>query len=255
MTRRSIVLLLFCCWLPLAAYAAGNPIQFSADAVQQAPQRPDMIARMFVGSQGVRTEYEVNGQPVVEIVFTSEGRRLVMFPQYRSYMEQAGGKPIDMGVPKDTNPCATQPGATCTRMGEEKINGRDTEKWEVTRNVEGRSVRSLHWIDKERKLPVREFFADGTVSELHLLGQANVSGRNTEKWELVINTPDGKTITSQQWYDTQLHLTIREEMEGGFVREMRNIKVAAQPAALFRIPAGYQKVSQPPFQPPAPQQR
>ena len=34
---------------------------------------------------------------------------------------------------------------------------------------------------------------------------------------------------------------IREELPGGYVRELRNIKVGKQAADLFTIPAGYQR--------------
>ena len=53
-------------------------------------------------------------------------------------------------------------------------------------------------------------------------------------------------MQSIQWYDKQLKMVIREELPGGYVRELRNIKLAKQPKELFSIPAGYQRRDEPP---------
>ncbi len=48
-----------------------------------------------------------------------------------------------------------------------------------------------------------------------------------------------------RWFDPELNLAIREEFPGGFVREMKNIKLAPQDASLFEVPAGYKKIALP----------
>jgi hypothetical protein len=233
---------------PLSTFAAEKVVQFSAQAVQTMPNRPEMVANMYVGKNAVRTDYTANGQKVIEIVYLDQKRRVMILPDQSSYMEK-----IDESVPsidagnKNINPCAGLNGITCKKLGTENVNGRNAVKWEMTsKQNTGREVKTLHWIDVERNMPVKEFFQDGTVSELRNIKNEKVNGRNTEKWELIISSPDGNKTKSYQWYDPALKIEIREEMPGGYVRELRNIKQENQSAKLFEIPSSYKKVTQPP---------
>jgi hypothetical protein len=146
------------------------------------------------------------------------------------------------------------PGTTCRKLGDETIAERQTEKWEFTTERNGQTYRSLHWIDVNRRMPIREFYPDGTVTELTMLGSETINGRSTEKWRMQMTHADGQQISSLQWYDPQLKIAIREEMPGGYMRELRNIKVGNQDKGLFEVPTGYQRVQQlPPYlMPPQP---
>lgn len=224
------------------AHAVDVKLEFSAEAAQMAPQRPTMLAQMYVSKKAVRTESNVNNQQYVEIVFPEEGRRVMLMPQQRSYMEQSGLPTFPAAKQKKNfSPCAGVAGTTCKKLGTEKLQGRQTEKWQITDQREGRSLRSLHWIDIKRRMPLREKFADGTLSEIKILKKEKINGRNTEKWQLSVTRSNGQSMQSTQWYDTQLKMVIREEMPGGYIRELRKIKVAKQAKELFDIPAGYQR--------------
>ena len=50
-------------------------------------------------------------------------------------------------------------------------------------------------------------------------------------------------MQSTQWYDPELQIAIREELSGGYFRELRDIRVAPQPDHLFTVPADYQRVT------------
>jgi hypothetical protein len=52
-------------------------------------------------------------------------------------------------------------------------------------------------------------------------------------------------MVSHQWYDPEINMNIREEMAGGYTRDIVNIKVGPQPKDLFGIPAGYTETSMP----------
>jgi hypothetical protein len=78
-----------------------------------------------------------------------------------------------------------------------------------------------------------------------MLGPDTVGGRKTEKWELTVTGPDGKSTNSYQWYDPLIEMNIREESGNGYFRELRNIRPGNQPDSLFTIPAGYKEVSMP----------
>jgi hypothetical protein len=98
-------------------------------------------------------------------------------------------------------------------------------------------------MDEERHMPLREQWPDGTVTELRLLGFEKLYGRPTERWEMKTTRPDGEAMQSTQWYDPELQIAIREELAGGYFRELRNISVGPQPAHLFTVPANYQRLT------------
>ena len=49
-------------------------------------------------------------------------------------------------------------------------------------------------------------------------------------------------MQTTQWYDRELQIAMREELPGGYFRELRNIRIGPQSDALFRVPAGYRLV-------------
>ena len=222
-------------------------VEFSADAVQKAPARPEYHARMYVSKHAVRTDSELNNTPVIEIVNSKQQTRLLLVPKEKVYVQQKSNKPTKQAVANESapkKPCKGLTDTTCKMLGKEKINNRQTEKWEFVINRNGQNYRSLHWIDEERRMPVREFFPDGTVTELLLQSKEKMNGRQTERWLMQTTHADGQQISSTQWYDPELKISIREEMQGGFIRELRDIKTGKQDKKLFEIPAGYKKVEQ-----------
>lgn len=239
------------------AQAFDVVVEFSAEAVQQAPSRGEYRASMYVSKNAVRTESVINNVPVVEIMYPDKNMRVMLIPQEKIYLQQQSNQPasgVSASKSKSVKPCEGVPNTTCKKLGNETINGRQTEKWEFLVQRNGQSVRSLHWIDTERRMPIREFFPDGTVTELSILGKEKLNGRQTEKWSMQMTRADGQQMKSLQWYDPELKLAIREEMQGGFVRELKNVKAGKQDRKLFEIPPGYRKVEQlPPYlMPPRP---
>jgi hypothetical protein len=68
------------------------------------------------------------------------------------------------------------------------------------------------------------------------VGTETVNGRACDKWEF---TGDGKHTA---WIDQKLHIPVKTVSSDGATMELTNIKEGAQPASLFEIPAGYQKM-------------
>ncbi|MCO6411849.1 MAG: hypothetical protein J5I92_03810 [Thiogranum sp.] len=231
-----------------SAFASASNVQFSAQAVQTTPDRQSRNAQIHVGDNRVRLEYEQDGQPVIEIYDMANQRALLLVPQQNSYLERKlppGGIMNPMLPPRDTSPCDQVPNAQCTRLGSDVIYERPVSKWEMLIVRDGQPVRSLHWIDEKRHMPLRQLWEDGTVSEMRPLGQETLHGRNTERWEVSVRPETGEAMLSTQWYDPELRIAIREELPGGYFRELRNIRVAPQPGNLFEVPAGYQQMTMP----------
>jgi len=230
------------CFLSFSANAFDVAQEFSAEAVQSIPGRPSMNVKMFISKKAVRTESTMNGNTVVEIVYPKDNRRVLLNQLRKTYIEQKAQNNKTTKVKKiNSSPCNSIVNATCKKLGKEKISGRDAVKWEMTVQRNGQSFKSLHWLDKKRHMPLREQFHDGTVSTMTLSGKEKINGRNTEKWKLQAIRPDGQKMESKQWYDPKLKMVIRETLSGGYVRELRNIKVARQNKSLFTIPSDYKK--------------
>ena len=244
-------------WLHGTAVAFNVAAEFSAQAVQQAPMRPEYHASMYVSKNAVRTDSTINGVAVVEILNSKEQTRTLIVAKDKIFLQQKRTPDAADAIatkPTPENPCAGIPQTTCQKLGVEMVNQRKTEKWEFTREFGGQTFRSLHWIDVQRRMPIREFLADGTVTELRMQGTETINGRKTEKWILQMTRSDGQQMTSTQWYDPQLKMAIREELPGGYIRELKDIKIGKQDEHLFEIPSGYTRVDQLPdyLKPPQP---
>jgi hypothetical protein len=220
------------------ALAAG--VEFSADAqTTDLQSNQSASARMFVGKEGMqRKEFHYGNQQVIEIVRPREGILWQLLPDSNSYYEYK----IPESAPGSTsdNPCATTQGLQCNLLGEESINGRLARKWRISGKTPRGEIQRTLWIDKQRKIPLRQENGRGDVAELRLLGKEQFAGRMVEKWQMSM-THEQQTFRSFQWYDPRLQLTIREEVPGRSVKELSNIKEGPQGLELFQIPAGFRK--------------
>lgn len=239
-------LIVVACAVLMSRYAHAEPkiIEFSADAVISAPQQIVKQTKLFVSEKAVRSEAMINGQNIIEIVYPDEGRAVLINDSLRSYKERIFDHQSE--TKNDDSPCDQISNAICEKLGTENIDGYKTEKWQIIHEKGGRKLRTLHWIDVKRKLAIREFFPDGSVVELKMIKKEKVNGRDTEKWERSLSRPDGKNAKSYQWYDPGLKIAIKEELSGGHVRELKNIKISKQSKNLFSVPDGYKKIE---FQP------
>jgi hypothetical protein len=237
--------LLLALFAPMAS-AALPGVEFSATAVQQAPNQPVREARMVVTPDKVRMEYKDKDQTLIEITDLAAGRSLRVMPDSGTYeVQQARPQVLEQirQAQGPKSPCVGNPQASCKQLGEETLFGRPVVKWEMAVEYQGRTYRSLYWLDKERFMPLRQMWADGTVNELRPVGKEMLGSRATEKWEMVTKRSNGQTTTATQWFDVELGLVIREELPGGYLRELRDIRVGPQDPALFEVPAGYRQVA------------
>ena len=231
-----------------AATHAASTIQFSAEAIQKVPGKPEMRAKIFVGNNAVRNEYQMNGETFIELIRQGEKGKVILNPQKKEFVVIPGAPAnlpfLARNKNKESSPCKGIKNVTCRKLADEKLNDRKTAKWEFVNRVNNRELRSLHWIDSEKNFPIRELFPDGSSSEMRMLGEEQVDGRTTQKWEMVRMSPDGQRQYSMQWHDQELNFAIREVLQGGYSRELRNIKIGKQMSSKFKIPTDYKQVSQ-----------
>ncbi len=241
--RYSLFLLLII-MLPLApaADAGWFGADFSAEAVQIRPGQPPMSSRMHVSKGRLRTEFEKEGRLLVEILDPTAQRGWLLFPAQRSYMERKL-PPGQVSAGANPDPChqLTAKQAQCSALGSETIDGRATQKWRISTSRGER----IEWIDEQRHFPVRQEQNGKLSFERRYLGEDEVSGRACEKWEMRMTTANGETVSSLQWYDPELNIALRQELAGGFIRELRGLQLAPQDASLFAVPEGYQRIQPP----------
>jgi len=222
--------------------------EFSADTLETDSQGNARTGKLYVGDGQVRTEFDVNGKTIIQIMDLEQQQALMINPDQRTFMRrQAGqGELASSNRTADASPCAGMQNISCKALGKEKIDGRTTTKWEFVKKLQGQSATMYFWLDEQRKIPVRQEMPDGSSMELHMVGLESVNERQVEKWEMIAEQPDGKRITSYHWYDPEIKMNIREQQPGGYLRELVNIKTAVQPETLFAVPQGYNEIQAPP---------
>ena len=224
-------------------------VQFSAETVQTTAQGQTTTGKIFVGDNRVRTEGAQNGQQFVQIADNANGVSYIVVPDQRSYMEMRvpAAAPLPQGKPAD--PCANLQGVTCRKVGSEAIGGRAATRWEMTSSAGGQTRSMTQWIDDERGTPLRVQASDGSANESKLLAKEQYEGRNVEKWETTMTRAGQQPAVSVQWLDPELGVPVRGKAPDGSTFELRGIRVGTQPADLFSVPAGFQKITPPQAQP------
>lgn len=247
MTPMPMKLLIPALWLlllPAHPVIAAEPlIQFSADTVASAPQRGTQNGRLYIGDGKVRTEMDMNGNTLIQIMDVDSQTAYMLNTEQKTYMQRKGAQ---ASMPADSTgkatPCDGMPGITCRKAGEETISQRPAVKWELANPAAGDDEKLYYWIDKERNIPLRQLMPDGSRLEMELVGTEKINGRKTEKWKMTASRPGNADQITWQWYDPEIRMNIREELPGGALREIRNIRIAPQPAELFTVPEGYKEL-------------
>ncbi len=83
------------------------------------------------------------------------------------------------------------------------------------------------------------------------MGNANFDNRSTVHWSVDFVDEKGESPYAQLWVDPRLNIAIRETYADGLTVEMHHIREGSQPAHLFELPSGYQKVVLPAPPPPS----
>jgi len=224
-------------------------IEFSAEMSQRGPQGELSSGKLFAGDKRMRTEMSHQGQRIIRITDEGRGVEWMLFPDRKKYMEQTPGRsggamPSAQVIPAE-DPCSGMPRLTCRRLGEEVISGRTAVKWEMVTSHRERTMKSIQWIDKERGIPLRQELFDGQTTALKFIATEKLNGRQVEKWEMVATMPGRPKVRTLQWFDPELKIAVRQEFPGSVVSELKNIRIGKQPDDLFKIPAGYERMTVP----------
>ena len=223
----------------------AHSVSFTADAVQIRGTEVSH-ARMFWNDGSVRFEYMDLGVPMVQI-FDSKNNKVVWLDSAKKvYLEREltdqQAAPVTAGTEKKHNPCDDFPDAECIRLKSAELNDRQTDKWLITLEVNGRDQHIFQWIDKKHQILVRQENPDGSVLDVKILDNQEVNGRQVRRVDMNAIDPDGNSVHAIQWYDPMLDIVVRQQADDGAVDELRNIKIETINAEMFAIPEGYKTV-------------
>lgn len=219
----------------VTARAGWFGADFNARLIHGSKQGNTINGSMYVDSGRVRTEIEQDGQLSIEIIDPFVGKAWVLDQDKKQYTVR--DVPV---LSKETanshNPCSSLAGAECRLLATEILNGRQAKKWFIQTD----KSKKLQWRDVQHGFPVQVVESGQVVMSMVYLGSEVVNDRKVERWK-ALQRRQGSIIESQQWYDPQLNIAIRQLAQDGSYRQLNNIKIGKQNEALFLPPQGYKK--------------
>jgi uncharacterized protein (DUF2141 family) len=144
-------LLLAAVALSLSAPAAAqkaNP--FSADMVMTPKAQKAAPMTMKIYSSGAKFRMDTPGGAV--ITDTATKKSVMLMPAQKMFMDLPAGDDKGPKPVSGNTPCAGDKTLTCKDLGTEKIDGRETHKWQVTQ-ANGSS--STVWLDSKIGFPLK----------------------------------------------------------------------------------------------------
>jgi hypothetical protein len=148
---------------------AGGPA-FSAEVVtiNIRDRTERSVGKIYVDNFRQRKEMSIPdkraiaeyGQTVIQIVNPQRQAMWQIFPEKRKYWEWLGKIPTEqLPLPGDSRHfCAKTKdrGVSCAKLAAESLGDRTTDKWELMITREGRTMKTLVWIDPKLGMPIRE---------------------------------------------------------------------------------------------------
>ncbi|MEO5376677.1 MAG: hypothetical protein H7832_02655 [Magnetococcus sp. DMHC-6] len=259
--QKILLALPFLLWTTPTWAAPWYNSAFSAQIQKSDPNDPtsNATAQIIVGKESFRAQADHNGQQIVVIFNSKTQKSWTLNTGKKEFYEGVINAPeppkvdIDL-LPDDPQSNCNQPkGPTCTKVGQEKVNGIPADKWHIqVTDQAGQSLLISLWSDPSRKIILRQEVPNGPTMNRVLAGVENINNRKTEKWEITEAFQDKKhTVT--KWIDLNLHIPIRIQSDTGSKIELSQIQEGSQPDTLFQVPADFKQIATPtaPQSPPA----
>lgn len=216
-----------------SVWAGWFGTDFSAELVEGTPQAQSVRGMMYVDAGRVRTEIGQGDRQLVEIIDPLKGLAWVLDVSNKLY--QVRSVPVvTPETARTNNPCDGVAGAECSQYPEETINGRRAIKWSLRFNGQER----VQWNDARHGFPIQVVESGKVVMAMAFLGDEKLNGRSVERWH-ALQYSAGQIVETEQWYDPQLNIAIRQQAKDGTFRALRNIQLGHQSDALFTLPQGY----------------
>lgn len=121
--------------------------------------------KIFVTKQRFREEGLEKGVWEVTIYDFGQNLTRMLRPERKQYAEFPGVR-VTHPLSGADLPCPKDARFECKKLGEERLHGRRTEKWNVVRPDDLRRATVTRWIDKRLNMVIREEDGEGGVFEV-----------------------------------------------------------------------------------------
>jgi len=228
--------------LLLTASSGALAVQFSATAVMSVPGQADSSSHIYFSPEKIRKEFFYYGEPVVQILNSKDKSSLMCFSDQKVCYENTLLEKIDVGITESkANPCLGLKGFVCEKVSEELLNKRKTIKWKLSRKQGEKTISSYLWVDSEIHIPVKNLINKQSSLELVWQGNEKLGNRDTLKWLEIVALNNGELVKRQQWFDKELHISIKQLYPNGSLQELKDIVVEKLDHSLFEIPVGFKR--------------
>ncbi|OGC11306.1 hypothetical protein A3K48_02160 [candidate division WOR-1 bacterium RIFOXYA12_FULL_52_29] len=155
----------------VALSMAAAAMEFSADVVTKM-KKQTMMSKMYMSGEKWRTETKAGKGEQIAIVRADKKVVWILMPDQKMYMEQKLTPDKTMGMVEKT------PGEVSRKkIGREKINGIDCDKYLITYKGEDGESKMYQWLSGD-KWPVKSAALDGSWStEMKNIKKGGVSGK------------------------------------------------------------------------------
>ncbi len=228
-----------------SAAVSAQAAEFTADAVETRPGQQLRYGKLTVKDHLSRFEFQVRGNPVVQITDKTANITRFLSPLSRTYFEVKGTPDAATdGDFANASPCPKAPNIKCVKDRDEQLGGFKVEKYRISADQIKRPV--YVWWDPERKMALRREYLGGGVQQMIMHGVMPYdAGRKAENWEVLYMSPFGSYQRGSVQYDRDLGIAVMQNFPNGVSRSLNNIKVEKVDDALFAIPERYKKVDAP----------
>jgi hypothetical protein len=151
----------------LCLATAAHAEDYSAVAVAHNSMGQTRTIKIFVSHGKVRVEPQ--GAPSYELLDTTKREGYFVVPSEKMYLVQPPDVALHNGAPYSVpmNPCEKISDklnlATCKKLGADKINGRVTEKWQVSEGDAKQMFTTTIWVDRDLDAIVKSQSSKGLL--------------------------------------------------------------------------------------------
>ncbi len=217
---------------------------YMATAISQAPGQPVQEGRVVKSGTDIRLEYSRGGRRVIQIIRPTRGEMFMLDPEARTWFVIRGEPQPDATADGYQSPCpAPAPQVRCEMKGTAVSSGITAERWLITAPGQTRPAVIL-W-DPARRRALEQEAPDGTKMVTRFAEMTTYEGRPVERWLVTVTRPGQPEVKGEWWFDPELRVAVREFIEGGEMRGLKDIRPGPVDEALFSPPADWTQVKPP----------
>jgi outer membrane lipoprotein-sorting protein len=138
---------------------AAQAAEFSATMIAKSGGQ-ETQGKIFVKGDKVRNEIKAGGETQISIIRPDKKMMWLIMPAEKSYMEM----PLNPQASAQTMIKKPESQVEMKLLGQETVNGYETEKYETSVKHRGKAVKEYIWLSKKLGMPIKVAAVDGSHS-------------------------------------------------------------------------------------------